>query len=70
MERCASETNPTGLHDWSTKTEDAIFLRLLEVATEPELSSEGKELQQASRRLLELKIKKLGWSDPLKFNLN
>lgn len=45
-----------------------MFLRSQELAGEPQRSDEEEELRQAARQLLELKTKKLGWPDPLKFN--
>lgn len=61
---CISETDPEKLQELVFELEDAIFLRLRELSTEPHLSDESLALKQAAQTLLELKTEKLGWPDP------
>ena len=61
---CVSEINPAKPEQLVFDTEDAIFLRLRELSTEPHLFEESLTLKQAAQKLLELKIGKLGWADP------
>lgn len=66
LESCVSETNPARLEKLVFDTEDAIYLRLRELSNEPYPSDESLELKQAAQKLLQLKIEKLGWTDPAK----
>lgn len=62
-ESCVSETNPERLEKLVFETERAIFLRNCELSTESNASDEVQALEQATKGLLEIMIKKLGWSD-------
>jgi hypothetical protein len=61
---CVSETNPERLEKLVFETERAIFLRNCELSTESDTSDEVQALEQATKGLMEIKIKKLGWPDP------
>lgn len=61
---CICETNLQRLEKLVFETEDAIFLRLRELATKPHLSDESQALKQAAQKLLKLKTEKLGWPNP------
>jgi len=61
---CVSETDTGRLEKLVSDTEDAIFLRFQELAYQG-LPNEVQELKRAAAGLLEFKIKKLGWPDPL-----
>src|ERR1051326_8585317 len=63
---CVFETDIGRLEKLVFDTEDAIFLRFQELACNG-LSNEVQELKRAASGLLEFKIKKLGWPDPMKF---
>jgi len=63
---CVSETDIGRLETLVFDTEDAIFLRFQELVYDHHLSNEVRELKQAAAGLLEFKIKKLGWPDPMK----
>lgn len=63
---CVSATETDRLEKLVFDAEDAIFLRFQELASQPSLSSEVRELKQAAKRLLDFKVKKLGWPDPMK----
>ena len=67
-ESCASETNLARLDKLVFKAEDAIYLRSRELSNESHIADEVQELRRAANGLLEIKIKKLGWSDPAKVN--
>ena len=45
-----------------------MYLRFQELAYELRLSNEVRALKRAAAGLLELKFKKLGWTDPMKVN--
>jgi hypothetical protein len=62
-ESCVSETNPESLEKLVFETERAIFPRNCELSTESNTSDEVQALEQATKGLLEIKIKKLGWPD-------
>ena len=64
---CVSETAIDRLEKLVFDAEDAIFLRFQELAGEPFLSNEVRDLKQAAKGLLEFKVKKLGWPDPMDF---
>ena len=66
LESCVSETNPAKLERLVFDTEDAIYLRFRELSTESDISEEYLALKQAARKLLVLKIEKLGWPNPAK----
>ena len=61
---CLSESNRERLDKLVFKLEDAIYLRSRELSKESHIASEIQALREASRRLQEIKIKKLGWTDP------
>jgi hypothetical protein len=67
FQSCACETDPDKLEKLVFETEDAIFLRFRDLSSIPE-SDEFQKLKQAAQILLEIKIKKLGWSDPAAVN--
>jgi hypothetical protein len=67
-ESCVFETNLERLARLVVKTEDAIYLRSRELSKESNISDEVRALSQAAKRLVEIKIRKLGWSDPAKIN--
>jgi hypothetical protein len=46
------ETNPTNIQRRITETQVALFLRLLELGTNPEVSNERTEIEVASKALL------------------
>jgi len=58
------EENLERLNKLVFETEDAIYLRSRELSKESHIASEIQALREASRRLQEIKIKKLGWTDP------
>ena len=62
---CVSETDRGRLEKLVFDTEDALFLRFQELVYAPH-SNEVRELKEAAAGLSELKIKKLGWPDPMK----
>jgi hypothetical protein len=57
------ETNPTQLEQLRKETEDAILMRVRELAGSPN-SKERRKMAQASAALWSLKTKKLNWTDP------
>ena len=63
-ESCVFETDLERLDKLVFETEDAIYLRSRELSKESHIASEIQALREASRRLQEIKIKKLGWTDP------
>lgn len=65
---CVSATDTDRLENLVYEAEGAMFLRFQELAREPRVSNEAEELKQATAGLLEIKIRKLGWPDPLKEN--
>jgi hypothetical protein len=56
------ETNPTQLEQLIKETEDAIFMRVRELAGSPD-SKERRKMAQASAALWSLKTEKLNWTD-------
>jgi hypothetical protein len=69
-ESCVFETNLGRLNKLVFKAEDAIYLRSRELSKESHIANEVQALSRAANGLLEIKIKKLGWPDPAKFNSN
>ena len=67
-ESCASETNLGSLDKLVFELEDAIYLRSRELSNESHIADEVQALRRAANGLLEIKINKLGWSDPAKVN--
>jgi hypothetical protein len=67
-ESCVFERNLERLNKLVFEAEDAIYLRSRELSKESHISAEVQALSQAASALLEIKIKKLGWSDPAKVN--
>jgi hypothetical protein len=67
-ESCAFERNLEKLNKLVFATEDAIYLRSRELSNESYIADEVQALRRAANGLLEIKIKKLGWSDPAKVN--
>lgn len=67
-ESCVFETNLVRLEKLVFKTEDAIYLRSRELSKESNISDEVQALIQATKGLLEIKTKKLGWLDRVKVN--
>lgn len=65
---CVSEAETDRLEKLTYDTEGAIYLRFRELASEPRLSNEVQELKHAAAGLLEIRIGRLGWPDPLKFS--
>lgn len=63
-ESCVFERNLERLNKLVFETEDVIYLRSRELSKESHIASEIQALREASRRLQEIKIKKLGWTDP------
>jgi hypothetical protein len=62
---CVAETETERLEKLVSETEDAMFLRFQELAYE-DRSNEVLEMKQAASVLLEFKIEKLGWPDPMR----
>lgn len=62
---CVSETETERLEKLAYDTELAMYLRFQELACELRPSSEVQELRQAATGLLEIRINKLGWRDPI-----
>jgi len=62
-ESCVAEANPERFEKLVCETERAIFLRDCELSTESNASDEVQALKQATKRLSEIKIKKLGRPD-------
>lgn len=62
---CVSEAETDRLEKLTYDTEGAMYLRLRELAHELRPSNEAQELKQAATGLLEIRIRKLGWPDPL-----
>lgn len=60
-----AETNPTLLERLVYETEEAITLRLQELARTSPGSAEISELRAAADQLLSIKVQRLGWPDPL-----
>jgi hypothetical protein len=69
-ESCVFETNLERLDKLVFKAEDAIYLRSRELSNESHIADEVQALRRAANGLLEIKIKKLGWSDPAKVILS
>ena len=67
-ESCVFERNLERLNKLVFETEDAIYLRSRELSNESYIADEVQALRRAANGLLEIKIKKLGWPDPAKFN--
>jgi len=67
-ESCVFERNLEKLNKLVFETEDAIYLRSRELSNESHIADEVQALRRAANGLLEIKIKKLGWSDPAKVN--
>jgi hypothetical protein len=67
-ESCVFERNLEKLNKLVFETEDAIYLRSRELSNESYIADEVQALRRAANGLLEIKIKKLGWSDPAKVN--
>ena len=67
-ESCALERNPERLNKLVFEAEDAIYLRSRELSKESHIADEVQALSRAATGLQEIKIKKLGWADPAKFN--
>jgi hypothetical protein len=57
------ETNPTHLEQLIRETEDAIFLRVRELAGSSDSKKERRKMAEASAALSILKIEKIGWRD-------
>ena len=57
------ETNPTQLERLITETEDAIFLRVRELAGSSESAKERRKMAEASAALWALKTERLSWTD-------
>jgi hypothetical protein len=56
------ETNPTQLEQLIKETEDAILMRVRELAGSPD-SKERRKMAQVSVALWSLKTEKLNWTD-------
>jgi hypothetical protein len=56
-------TNPTQLEQQIKETEDAIFLRVRELAERSDSAKERRQMAQASATLWNLKTQKLRWTD-------
>ena len=63
-ESCDFERNLERLNKLVFETEDAMYLRSRELSKESHIANEVQALREASNRLAEIKIKKLGWTDP------
>lgn len=63
-ESCVFERNLERLNKLVFEAEDAIYLRSRELSKEPHIADEVRALSRAAKRLQEIKIRKLGWSDP------
>jgi hypothetical protein len=57
------ETNPTQLEQLIKETEDAIFMRVRELAGSSGSAKERRKMAQASAALWTLKTEKLNWTD-------
>jgi hypothetical protein len=57
------ETNPTQLERLIKETEDAIFLRVRELAGSSDSKKERREMAEASAVLWTLRTEKLDWTD-------
>jgi hypothetical protein len=62
---CLLETDSEKLEKLVVKLEEAIVLRYRDLDLEPN-SDESRALKQAAQKLLELKVQKLGRTDPAK----
>ena len=60
------ETNPTQLERLRTDTQDAISLRLRELAGSSNSAGEHREIEEALAARFVLKVDKLGWPDTRK----
>jgi hypothetical protein len=56
------ETNPAQLEQLIKETEDAIFLRVRELAGISDSKKERRKMAEASAALWTLKTEKLGWT--------
>jgi hypothetical protein len=57
------ETNPTQLEQLTKETEDAIFLRVRQLARTSDSKKERRKMAEASAALWTLKTEKLSWTD-------
>jgi hypothetical protein len=57
------ETNPTQLEQLTNETEDAIFLRVRQLAGTSDSKKERRKMAEASAALWTLRTEKLGWTD-------
>jgi hypothetical protein len=57
------ETNPTQLERLIKETEDAIFLRVRELAGSSDSKKERRKMAEASAVLWTLRTEKLDWTD-------
>jgi hypothetical protein len=57
------ETNPMQLEQLIKETEDAIFMRLRELAASSDSAPERRKMAQASAALWNLKTQKLNWTN-------
>ncbi len=57
------ETNPTQLERLITETEDAIFLRVRELAGSSGSKKECRKMAEASAAVWTLRTERLGWTD-------
>jgi hypothetical protein len=57
------ETNPTQLEQLTKETEDAIFLRVRQLARTSDSKKERRKMAEASAALWTLRTEKLGWTN-------
>jgi hypothetical protein len=64
-ESCVSETNPDKLKRLVFQLEEAIVVRYHDLASEPNAFDELQAIRRAAQQLLQLKIERLAWPQPV-----